>query len=186
VYILLSVASCLAGPNSDWVRYTVHLFPLMLIAGIPALKRRSVAAIVCAVLLWQGYGSVQWMRYQAARLAPCQVIRCEMGDWLQANVAKEEWIISNDIGAIAYRAKDCRFIDLVGLTSPDILTAYRNGENSDGVIADKRPAYIADTFNIVDGNLVYNHALHNIALKYITGKQYSRDIMIAIAGVEGI
>lgn len=38
-YIAVSAASCLMGVHSDYERYTAHLWPLMLIAGSPALRR---------------------------------------------------------------------------------------------------------------------------------------------------
>ena len=37
-YIILAAVACLLGPRADWVRYTVHLFPLMLIAGAPVFR----------------------------------------------------------------------------------------------------------------------------------------------------
>ena len=184
LYILVSAAVCLYGPSSDWCRYTVHLFPLMLIAGAPVLKNRFMAVIICAVLLLQGIGSVYWMRYQAENLAPCQVMRGEIGSWLQENVSKNEWIISSDIGEIAYRAKGCRFIDLNGLTSPDVLAAYRKGEGVDSIIRDKQPAYIADTFSVVNGELVYTHDLTNIMTRVMTVKQYSAISAIVVMRIE--
>lgn len=196
IYIAASAAACLLGPHSDWARYSVHLFPLMLIAGAPVMKRRYVAIAVCTVLLWQGYGSVVWMRGQAARLAPAQEIRGQVGDWLQAN-AQGQWVLSGDLGQIAYRAMDCKFIDLFGLTSPDILKAYRSGKNAGEVIEAKHPRYIADTFNMIDNKPVFTHTNpsfvrdgatgqilgeNEFALK--AGSRYSRDIVIAAAEIK--
>ncbi len=190
LYILISATSCLAGPNSDWCRYTVHLFPLMLIAGLPMLKNRYVAVIVCAILLWQGYGSVQWMRYQAANLAPCQAIRGGMGDWLQKNVEKGQWIISSDVGEIAYKAKDCKFLDLNGLTSADVLDAKREGRGIDSILQTKQPMYLSNTCNIENGQLIYKQfesvksdIFKHTNIKLIHAKQYTQNIAIIIAEI---
>jgi len=175
-YIALSAASCLAGPHSDWARYTVHLFPLMLIAGAPALKRWYVVAVMCAVLIWQGYGSVVWMRDKAAELAPAQEMRGQLGDWLAKN-AGNEWVLSGDIGQIAYRAKDCRFIDSFGLVSKDVLKT-----SAAKVIEEKQPKYIADTFGIVNGEAIYTHVE---GLKYtpVVAGKYTSTIMMAVAEI---
>ena len=121
------------------------------------MRRWKWIPLVCAVLLYQGYGSIGWMRYQAKRLAPVQEIRGRAGDWLQAHADRSRPVLSGDIGAIAYHAPDVRFIDTIGLTSLDVLRAYQHGENLDAIIKARRPQYIADTFGVSNGMLVYTH-----------------------------
>ncbi len=189
LYILISGASCLAGPNSDWCRYTVHLLPLMLIAGAPTIRQWYVAAILCAFMIWQGYGSVQWMRNNAKSLAPCQVIRGEIGGWLTKNINGAQWIVSSDIGEIGYHAKDRRFIDLNGLISVDVLEAKRAGSGVDSILTAKKPVYIADTFGIENETLNYNHQeiakyIEKFDTKFIIGEKFKYNLLIGDATAE--
>ena len=70
------------------------------------------------------------------------------------------------------------------MTSPDVLSAHKSGKSVENIIQDKHPTYIADTFNIVNGGLVYNHNIGNIAMQPIMVKRYSKDIAIALIKLE--
>jgi hypothetical protein len=189
-YIVVAGAVCLIGPSSDFVRYTVPLFPLMIIAGATLINNRKTAFIVCAILLVQGYDSVQWMHRNASALAPIQAIRTEAGTWLNENADSSRPVISGDIGAIAYKAIDFKFIDTIGLTSKDVLEAYQDGENLDRIINERKPAYIADTYTIEGGKLVYAHGSGSFVNdgkpsnmppgNVVWGKQVGNNIAIAI------
>ncbi len=113
---------------------------------------------ILAVLLYQGYGSVRFMRFQAKRLAPVQQARAEAGEWLQEHADRTRPVLSGDLGSIAYHAPDVRFIDTIGLTSRDVLHAYQYGENLDAILQAAHVQYVADTFEIrKDGQLLYTH-----------------------------
>jgi len=156
-YIILVGLTCLIGPCSDWVRYTVILLPLCIIAGSSLIRYPGVAFIICAVLTIQGYDSVKWMRHHGALLAPIQEVRRETGEWLQENADHTRPVISGDIGGIAYHAPDVMFIDTLGLTSREVLHAYQAGSDLSLILHATRPAYIADTFEIKGETVVYTH-----------------------------
>jgi hypothetical protein len=231
-YIILAAVACLLGPNSDWCRYAVPLFPLCLIAGSPSFRRTGYIFVVCVVLMSQGYDSYRWMYYQAKNLAPVQQARAEAGRWLEKNASAEfefipadisipsirrplvngqipynfthgggaahiipgPWVLSGDIGAIAYFAPDVRFIDTIGLTSRDVLAAYQRGENLDAIIKARRPRYVADTFEIKDGSLLYTHGngafikggkpSYIPPMRLIWGRQVSPTLAIVIAEIQ--
>ncbi len=162
-YIVVAFIVCLAGPRADFYRYSAHLFPLMLIAGAPLFRNWNgirlciLCPFVLLILIFQGYQSVLFYRYQAANLAPVQEARLRAGQWLQENCDKSRWVLSGDIGAISYAAKDVKFIDTIGLCSRDVLEAYQRGENIDKILEAKKPLYIADTFEVRDGKIQYTH-----------------------------
>lgn len=195
-YIALAGIFCFEGPHSDWARYSVPLFPLCLIAGAPTLRRPEFAFVVCSVLTIQGWDSVKWMRYQAASLAPVQEIRASAGKWLQKHADRYYPVLSGDIGAIAYFAPDIRFIDTFGLTSSDVITAYRSAGNMDSIIRVKCPEYIADTYSIKDGNLFYTHGNGSFifggkpsripASHAVWGKQFNNNSAIIIAKINEV
>lgn len=113
--------------------------------------------IIILVLLLQGYNSIQWMYANAANLSPVQEARLNAGEWLQEHGDKTRWVISGDLGAIGYAAKDFKIIDTFGLCSKDVLEAYQNEEYIDNILRDKNPLYIVDTWNVIDGKLMYTH-----------------------------
>jgi hypothetical protein len=128
------------------------------------------------------------MRGNAAYLAPCQELRSEVGLWLRDNTDHGDWVISSDIGAIAYNAPDCKYIDLNGLTSPDIVAAYQLGTSITPALSRKSPRYIADTFTEEDGMLVYNHPelhefLSNHRTKILYKVKFTNNIYIGIVEV---
>ena len=64
-----------------------------------------------------------------------------VGRYLEGHLAPGSWVVSSDIGAIAYRAPSIRFIDTVGLTSSDILQA----RSPEPILFAKQPLVIADS-----------------------------------------
>jgi hypothetical protein len=114
-----------------------------------------IVPLILAGLIYQGYWSVAWMHSKAVYLAPYQQVRAEAGEWLEQNAGKAFPVLSGDLGSISYHAMDVRFIDLTGLTSKDVLSAYKHGQSADSIIQDKSPKYLADTFNIVAGSIVH-------------------------------
>ncbi len=162
--------------------------------GVRIFRRWLFCPLILAVLLYQGYQSIRWMHYQAARLAPIQQARQETGEWLQANADRSRWVLSGDIGSIAYHAPDFRFIDTIGLTSVDVLHAYRRGENLDAIIQAKNPAYIADTFEVREGELIWTHGNGAFVkngksstiprARFLWGKQFGMKLAIAIVELE--
>jgi hypothetical protein len=195
VYIVLSGTSCLFGPHSDWGRYTVHLLPLIVLAGIPLTRRWWTAIPVIVMLVIPGFTALQWMHYNAAKLAPAQEMRGTIGSWLEKN-APGEWVISGDLGMIGYKAIDCKFIDMFGLVSSDVLFQYKQGVDPSSVIIDKKPRYIADTFNIRERELLYTHNTgesirgtpkflpwNESNFKMLLCGKYSEDIAIGVARI---
>jgi hypothetical protein len=137
-----------------------------------------ICFIILIVLAYQAWDWNKFMKYQASNLVPAQDIRGQIGDWLPAN-AGEDWILSGDLGKIAYRAKDCRFIDPFGLISKDVFSRSVREVN-----AKKKPKYIADTFNIDEsGKMVYKR-VKNIAFTPIIGGKYTDDILLFIAKID--
>jgi hypothetical protein len=125
--------------------------------NLTVFRRWLLCPLVLAILLYQGYESISWMRWQALRLAPAQEIRARAGDWLEQHADRSRPVLSGDLGAIAYHAPNVRFIDTTGLISPVVLEAYKYGENLDAIVRMEHPGYIADTFGVKDRRLVYTH-----------------------------
>jgi hypothetical protein len=158
-YVVLSSMPCLLGLTSDWGRYTAHLFPLMIILGTPILKSKPLTYVILGIMMVQGVYSIEWMRNNAKQVAKVQVARGNIGRWVESNIDHSQWVLSGDIGEIAYVAKDCKFIDSNGLTSADVLDEYLAGRTIDRILIDKNPKYIADTFTTVNGKYIYKYKI---------------------------
>lgn len=146
--------------------------------------------ILCA-LSFQVPSSIAWMHRNASILSYHQQVRREAGEWLNQNVKPGECVLSGDIGMIAYTAKDVQFVDILGLTSKDVLSVYKRGGSLDEVIAKRKPKYIANTFNIQDGQIVYKpvddtiirgiRPSHMPPMRLLWAKQIGPELAIAIA-----
>jgi len=155
-YIIISAVACAVGPHADWGRYAAHLFPLCIIASLPLFRDKAFAVGICCILAFQCFFSIAYMQTNIAASSQAQVLRTATGQWLNENGDNTRPVISGDIGAIAYKAMGFQFIDLIGLTSKDVLAAYRSGAPLDTIIAEKKPLYVADTFNIVGTSIIYS------------------------------
>jgi len=175
LFITVSAIACLTVMRSDWMRYTAHLIPLCIIAGVYVMPRRWYLALPIIMLMgYQTCGSVLWMRSRVAQVAPVQEQRIAIGGYLRDNVYKYEWILSSDIGAIGYYAHRHQFVDLNMLVSKTTIDQVR-------------PNYLADTFAITGNSLQY---MHPAAQTYLNTKRMNIERVkqatpnIAIAVVE--
>jgi hypothetical protein len=171
-YIVVSFASLSFGPASDWSRYSVHLLPLFYAyAAVPISKvkseysspsRYAFALVMIPLMLIQAAYGHAFNYKNMTSLAKHQICRKQLGEYLVSNTPISETIASADIGAISYTAINHRFVDLVALTSVDVLEAYGKGENADGVLALKNVRYMADTFGISEAG--------NDRIKFLLGQ----------------
>jgi hypothetical protein len=153
-YVFLSFFVVFAGPFSDWSRYSVHLLPILwafsaITISKLMLSRNAYLAfglILVATLQTSFSTAVSWKNMTAQ--AQHQTCRREVGMYLRDQVNSGKVIVSSDIGMIGFVALSHRFIDLAGLTSPDILDNYKNGRHADSVLLSKRAEIVADTFSV--------------------------------------
>ena len=113
--------------------------------------------LLTMLLIYQSISSIRWMYANAYNLSPVQEARLNAGKWLQEHGDKTQWVMSGDLGAIGYAAKDFKIIDTFGLCSKDVLEAYKNRDNIDAILYAKKQMYLVDTFNIANGELRYTH-----------------------------
>jgi len=150
VYISLSAISILLGPKSDWSRYSVHLLPLLYAFSSPVLirlvNRTSFAQLVNVAIIIQALSGAKFMWRNNIALSEHQICRKEVGQYVKANLKSEGYIASADLGAISYMAIDHRFVDLIALTSADVLANYSRGETADSILIRKNVKYFASTF----------------------------------------
>lgn len=156
VYIVLSGVSCLVGPSDNWARYSIHLLPLMCLFAPFVLKRKSENVVIVMLFALQAYYATAWMHTNATVLAPVQEARRAVGEWMNVNLDKNEWILSTDFACIGYVAHEFQFLDINGLVVEDVLECYKHGENIQSVIDERRPKYLVDTMNLINGKLEYN------------------------------
>jgi len=157
VYLLLSFGSVLLGPRSDWSRYSAHLVPLVYALGSVGLTRlladsagRPATRLVMAralmlVMLAQAGTAAAFNWRNMTQLADHQVCRRALGEHIRTQISPGEPIASSDLGVMSYVAIEHEFVDLVALTSADVLASYKRGESADQILTDKHVRYIADT-----------------------------------------
>jgi arabinofuranosyltransferase len=161
VWLGISFLAILIGPKSDWSRYSVHLLPILYAfsaATIVSLlkyklgsryKRVAILGFTTVLLFAEAIQSVRGGKFGYQRmieLAPHQICRKQIGDYIAQNISKEAYIASGDIGAIAYRAINHSFVDIAGLTSSDVLSEYASGNTAASVFEKKGVRFLADTF----------------------------------------
>jgi hypothetical protein len=78
-------------------------------------------------------------------LAGHQECRENLGRFINTKIDRSAYIASSDLGEIAYVAIDHRFVDLIALTSADVLADYRAGKTADDILRSKDVKYLADT-----------------------------------------
>ncbi len=172
-YIVLSLVSVCFGPRSDFSRYSVHLLPPLYAFSSPVLaqmmarprtatKVTALALVVLAIFAQALAGTIGAYRTTTSALMEGQVCREKVGQYINANINASEYIASSDLGEISYVAIGHRFVDLIGLTSKDVLARYREGQTADTLLAAKRVKYFADTYrgnSPVDGVVAYEYPL---------------------------
>jgi hypothetical protein len=154
-YLALSLASVALGPRSDWSRYSAHLLPIVYAFSAPLLAQmvvesrtrmtKYVLVLIVVALYAQALAGARFGLGNMTSLANHQVCRKNLGLFINSKIDKSEYIASSDIGEIAYVAIDHRFVDLVGLTSADVLADYRAGKTADDILMSKNVKYLADT-----------------------------------------
>jgi len=149
-YCALSAASLALGPSADWARYSVHMLPVAAILGcIPlSILWQHVPVLAIAALISLGldargaFQEIQNSNQMGQGHAKC---RETVGRYIESNLSPGSWVVSSDIGAIAYAAPSIRFIDTVGLTSSDILRARSKASSPEPILFAKQPLVIADS-----------------------------------------
>lgn len=155
LYIFLSFVTFAIGPFSDGARYSVHVFPIViilaslsinyLIAGMKN-KKKFIGKFILVLILLQTAASALFTRSYMATDKQGQLCRKELGAYINTNLNDQDYVLSGDIGTIAYHALNVRFIDLSGLTSKDILNSYQQRKPIDDIILHKKPKMLADSF----------------------------------------
>lgn len=164
-YIGFSAISLTLGPKSDWSRYSTHLLPIFCAFASPALvwlatatSRPRLGQVAClalsALMLAQAVKGHIFNWKNMTALSQHQACRKQLGAYIDQHVPTDEYIASSDLGAIAYVALRHRFVDLIALTSSDVLRSYADGRNADAILSDKKVAYLADTFTDDDHDRV--------------------------------
>ena len=207
VFLIFSLVVYAMGARVDWIRYSAPLLPIVGILAMRTIRKlhcyrrgEGYTALIVLFFLFFGYstfGSVNHYRGKILGYKTAQEYRIAIGEQIANNIPTDKLIISGDIGAIAYKAKDHRFIDLTGLTSPEILRRYKAGESLDSYLGFANPGYIADTFmvenNVIkyerfDANKFINQGVNGEYqetndLKVIDYKQVGRNIVIALCEI---
>jgi hypothetical protein len=97
--------------------------------------------MVVLLLIWNSSARA----YQLTSFLNLQESRIIAGKWLNENLEAGTVVLSSDIGAISYYAKDMRIIDASGLTNHALLTAINSGMAYDEFIRSQNPEYLVDT-----------------------------------------
>jgi len=156
-YVSFSLISVAFGPRSDWARYSVHLLPLLYAFSAPTLvylwraprtaSRNTIVSIFLIALFTQAFAATAFNWINMTKLADDQACRDHLAAFLVQNVDEEQYIASSDLGSIAYHAMKFHFVDLIALTSGDVLEAFEQGQNADQILMNKHVHYMADTLN---------------------------------------
>jgi len=181
VIMALAVGSVLNGPSSDWGRYSTYVLPLFVLCFVDLAtacwdRLPAVFAVLAVLVGLEASDSFTWMKDADNSIAPHQICRKQVGRYLAAHVTTDAPVISADIGAIAYVARDARFLDVVGLTSGSVLHALQAGTNLDAILLDRRPAYVADTLIRAGAGYRY-HAIDYIEARGITTRTPPRSLV---------
>lgn len=153
-----------AIPNSVYIklmsnqisilRYIAPLYPIGIIGVALILSRIKCSILKYSVVMFMIIQTA-YVTYAARAVAETVAhqssITLRIGEYIRDNVSTDNWILSSELGAYAYRAINHRFIDGFGLTSGDVLNAYRHDKNIDSILYEKQPLYIADTFHLING-----------------------------------
>lgn len=174
MFIVLALIVYAFGPRVDWIRYSVPLLPVVGILAMRTIKRlyyylNYETALIIAFFIffsYSTYNSITHYRGKILGYKTDQEARISIGDYIAKEIATDKLIISGDIGAISYKAINHKFIDLIGLTSPEVLYRYQNQKSLDGYLKSVNPGYVADTFAIKGNGIHYERFK---ASKFIKG-----------------
>jgi hypothetical protein len=148
--LAVAVVAPYQGPAFQTGRYSAHLLPLAILAGMAGLARvlacvpgralRGVAvALALAALVWPLPGASRAYGWGVQNIETMQVA---LGRWLATRTPRDAVVALNDLGALTYFG-DRRAIDLVGLGTPEILPYRRQGSAGLLRYVERRcPAYL--------------------------------------------
>jgi hypothetical protein len=168
-YIGLSFLTYIFSPSSDFARYSVHLWPLVIIfvaIGIFDWYRHwkivivilTTIQIIFSISEFRSDISMGAMHQDARRQVAQKYFRCVGNFWP---------ILSSDLGMYGYILSDYTFIDIAGVTSRDVLAQYQQGNNIDEIILTKRPRYLIDSYIWQNDSLIFNRLLvEDMVLKH--------------------
>jgi hypothetical protein len=129
---------------------------------------------IAALMLRQALQGHEFNVRNMANIAPHQQCRRELGQYIRDHIPANQYIASADVGMIAYVALDHRFVDLVALTSADVLEAYAHAQTADQLLIDKLVVYLADTFSSDP-----NERLPSLLAQFPRVKDRSRFVLVA-------
>jgi len=151
--IFVSTIAFLRGPIAHFSRYSLPLFPVLMMLTACALGQmwssRALRGFVLVTLGWFGLlakSSFVEVRDFHALYAPHQACRREIALWVNQNQDAAKLIMSADLGIIAYNTPKFRFVDLFGLTSASVLGEYLQGRSADAVLRAHKPLLVVDTY----------------------------------------
>lgn len=153
LYIFLSFASFIIGPFSDGARYSVHVLPAVIILAslsinylIKFILTKRILIILLLLIFLQTAASALVTRSSMVVDREAQFCRKKLGMYINIALSGNDYVLSGDVGEIAYYALNVKFIDLAGLTSKDILKSYQQKKTIDDIILYKKPKFLADSF----------------------------------------
>lgn len=165
VYIFLSFISFATGPYSDGARYSIHVFPSLVILSSLVINhmivskknksilfsnRRFIIIFLLSLVFLQTLLSSLVTRYYMISLKKGSLCRREIGSYINRTLKSSDYVLSSDLGMIAYQAINVRFIDLAGLTSKDVLKHYQKKKTIDDILLYKKPEFLAGSFYLKD------------------------------------
>jgi hypothetical protein len=124
------------GPAFQTGRYSSHLLPLAIVVALAGLARllaavpdrRAVrAAVVGLVLVGLAWPLVPAARAYAWGVQNINAMQVRLGHWVARATPPDAVLAVNDVGALTYFGHR-RIIDMMGLVTPDIVPARREGE----------------------------------------------------------
>lgn len=149
LYIVFSIITFVIGPHSDGARYSVHIFPIAVILSSLTIKYLSTSRwLIILLLLVFSQTTISTLVTRSYFIDRKQeaVCREEIGNYIDQYLGSADFALAGDIGMIAHKALNIRFIDLGGLTSKDTLTSYQQKMTIDAIILNKKPKILADSF----------------------------------------
>lgn len=145
-WALLGIGATTTLQTAKWhhYRYQMPFYPALITPLTVALvwaaeqiarrlKQRSLRAVPLALLtgiiLWSSYSLIDYLPVYALdtkTLATQQII---LARWLRDNTPPESHVAVHDVGTLRFLSERYT-LDLIGLTTPDMASSYRNGPGS--------------------------------------------------------